>query len=226
MPAHTRVCQCGAGIQAEQWPQRSQQMIKAAGCPCFSGLFLYHLTSLLADGFIPTMFVRASSKNVGRRWKQLVQGGLLPVILPGWTNSTGQAGRGREGRIEGVRSEGWCTLPRGRLGGPDARGTEGALFVLCRQNGGSCCCLGPSAHPRVRLYRIPQLSTTSLPPPLPQSLTNTCPSIHPHLPISWGCAAFCRCPGERADVQRQEDRTFIVSVARQKRFLLPLRRSL
>lgn len=80
----------------------------------------------------------------------------------------------------------WCTLPPGRLGGPDAGGTKGALFVLCRQNGGSCCCLGPSAHPRVRLYRIPQLSTTSLPSPLPQSLANTCPSIHPHLPHQLG----------------------------------------
>lgn len=161
MPAHTRVCQCGAGIQREQWPQRSQQMIKAAGCPCFSGLFfLYHLTSLLADGFIPTMFVRASSKNVGRRWKQLVQGGLLPVILPGWTNSTGQAGRGREGRIEGVR---WCTLPPGRLGGPDAGGTKGALFVLCRQNGGSCCCLGALCPPSGETVQDPS-ALNNLPP--------------------------------------------------------------
>lgn len=41
---------------------------QSASLPLFSGLlFLYRLTSLLGDGFIPTLFVRASSKNVGRR---------------------------------------------------------------------------------------------------------------------------------------------------------------
>lgn len=30
--AHTGVCQCGAAIRAERWPQRSQRMIKAPAC--------------------------------------------------------------------------------------------------------------------------------------------------------------------------------------------------
>lgn len=125
-----------------------------------------------------------------------------------------------------------------RLGGPDAGGTEGSpfsflfCFVLCRQNGGSCCCLGASARPLGETVQDPpyyQQPTSPPLPPLPQkrpSLTHTYPSIHLQRQISWGCAVFCRCPRERADVQPEEERTFIVSVARQKRFLLPLRRSL
>lgn len=97
-----------------------------------------------------------------------------------WLNKQYWAGREmkRGGEVLGECRGDWCSL---RLGGPDARGTEGAFFVSCRQNGSSCCCLGASACPRVRLYRIPHLSTTSLPPPLSQSrhrsLTHPRPSI-------------------------------------------------
>lgn len=103
---------------------------------------------------------------------------LAEQTAPGRKRKRGEA------RIEGSARGTAALSPCGRLGGPDARGTEGALFVLCRQNGGSCCCLWASARPRVRLYRIPpvlHLSTTSLPRPLPQndrhSLTHTRPSI-------------------------------------------------
>lgn len=121
MPAHTQVCQCSPGIQAEQWPQRSQQMIKAPVCPCFLGFLLYHLTSLLADGFIPTPFGWASSKNVGRRWKQLVQGGLglrsgpcFPLFCLAEQTAPGRkAGRERKrgGEDWGERSGDRFTLP-------------------------------------------------------------------------------------------------------------------
>lgn len=182
MPAHTRVCQCGAGIRAEQWPQRSQQMIKAPVCPRFLGcfFFLYHLTSLLADGFIPTLFVRVSSKNVGRRWKQLVQGGLGPASrYSAWLNKQHQAGRGREGRIEGSAQGTGALSP---VAGWVAR-TPGVqrepFFALCRQNGGSCCCLGASARPRPRLYRIPlALNAASL-----LSLTEPPSLTHSHIPV-------------------------------------------
>lgn len=140
----------------------------------------------------------------------------------------GRQGRGRgEARIEGS-AQGTGALSPQQAGWPGRMGYRGSpfFFVLCRQNGGSCCCLGASARPRVRLYRIPSLSTSSLPPlvshtqnrrhSLSLSLSHTSPSIHLQFQISWGCAVFCRCPGERADVQPEEERTFIVSVARQK----------
>ncbi|KAL3055428.1 hypothetical protein OYC64_018166 [Pagothenia borchgrevinki] len=54
------------------------------------------------------------------------------------------------------------------------------------------------------------------------SLTQTRPSI-PSARSAGGVPCFV---GKRADVQPEEERTFIVSVAGQKRFLLPLRKSL
>lgn len=66
MPAHTRACQCSLGIQAEQWPQRSQRMIKAPVCAWIVGFFCT-VQLHFRTRFYPTRFVRASSKNAGRR---------------------------------------------------------------------------------------------------------------------------------------------------------------
>lgn len=152
---------------------------------------------------------------------------LSHVILPGWTNSSGQEEEERGGEDWGDRSGDWWTLLRGRLGGPDARGTEGSLFLFCFVPSEWGQLLLSGGLSTVRLYRIPPIS--QLPPSSPTkrpSLNHTHPSIHLQCQISWGHAVFCRCPGERADVQPEEERPFIVSVARQNRFLLPLRRSL
>lgn len=110
------------------------------------------------------------------------------------------------------------------------------FFVLCHQNGGSCCCLGASARPRVRLYRIPNLSTTSLlishmtAVILSPSPSHTSPSIHPSIPSArsaGGAQCFFVDAQETKQTSSQRKRgLLIVSVARQKRFLLPLRRSL
>lgn len=188
MPAHTQVCQCSPGIQAEQWHWCSQQMIKAPVCPRFvfwAALFVSFHFIVSRQFSSTTMFVRASSKNVGRRWKQLVQGGLglrsgpTHIILPGWTNSTGRKRKRGEVRIEGS-TRGGLVSPYGRLGGPDARSTEGDLFVICRQNGGSCCRLWASAYSWVRLYRTqppPQFSTPSL------ILSHKTTVTHSHIPV-------------------------------------------
>lgn len=54
---------------------------------------------------------------------------LLHVILPGWTNSSGQEEEERRGKDWGVRSGDCHTLLCGRLGGPDAGGSVGAFFL-------------------------------------------------------------------------------------------------
>lgn len=98
-----------------------------------------------------------------------------------WLNKQHQAGRGREGRIEGSAQGTGALSP---VAGWVAR-TPGVqrepFFALCRQNGGSCCCLGASARPRPRLYRIPlALNAASLlshRTAVTHSLSHTRPSI-------------------------------------------------
>lgn len=154
-------------------------------------------------------------------------GSQVKAVSPGWFASRYSAWLNKQHRAGRERKRGEDrggalvhSLPPGRLGGLDAGGTKGALFVLCRQNGGSCCCLGALCPPSGETVQDPS-ALNNLPPSLllshSHSLTHARPSI-PISPISWGRAAFCRCPGERADVQPQEDRTFIVSVARQSAF--------
>lgn len=61
----------------------------------------------------------------------------------------------------------WYAVPRCRLGGPDAGGTEGALFFVCfvPAEWGQLLLLSGGLS-TVRLYRMPHLST---PLPLPQN---------------------------------------------------------
>lgn len=162
MPAHTRVCECSPGIQAEQWRQRSQQMIKAPACLHFLAfLFLYHLTSLLADGFIPTLFVRVSSKNVGRRWKQLVQGVLGLRSGPCFTLFclAEQTAPGRErkwGEVKdwGVRSGDWCTAAGWVAQTPEVQ-REPFLFCAVRM-GTAVVVWGPLSGETVQTRPISQ----------------------------------------------------------------------
>lgn len=96
VPAHTRSRRCSAGIQAEQWPQSSQQMIKAVVCPSAFRL-LYCYQTVVSP---PCSHVRSGSqvKAVSPGWF----GSCFPLFC--LTEQTGpgrQAGRGRAGRIEG-----------------------------------------------------------------------------------------------------------------------------
>lgn len=168
-------------------------------------LFLYHLTSLLADGFIPTLFVRVSSKNVGRRWKQLVQGVLGLRSGPCFTLFclAEQTAPGRErkwGEVKdwGVRSGDWCTAAGWVAQTPEVQ-REPFLFCAVRM-GTAVVVWGPLSGETVQTCPISQQ-----PPSLLLSRetsltynTQTYPSIHLQYQISWGCEVFCRCPGERA----------------------------
>lgn len=143
-----------------------------------------------------------------------------------WLNKQQRAGRGREGR-RGLRGALRGLVPSSLLqaGWPRRRRYRGSPFCLASSEWGQLLLSGggASAHPRKGLYKDPPISQLPRSSPTKRpSLTHTCPSIHLQCQISWGCAVFCRCPGERVDVQPEEERTFIVSVARQKRFLLPL----
>lgn len=140
-----------------------------------------------------------------------------------------QAGRGRgEARIEGS-AQGTGSLSPQQAGWPGRQGYRGSPFCFVPSEWGQLLLSGGLCPPSGETVQDPQ-SLNNLPPSSsltePPSLFHTSPSIHLQCQISWGCAVFCRCPGERADVQPEEARIFIVSVARQKRFLLPLRRSL
>lgn len=141
-----------------------------------------------------------------------------------WLNKQHRAGRA------GGHSRGWSTLPLQQAGWPRRQGYRGSPFCFVPSEWGQLLLSVGLCLPSGETVQDPPPSLNNLPPsssPTKQpSLTHTYPSIHLQCQISWGCAVFCRCPGERADVQPEEERTFIVSVARQKCFLLPLRRSL
>lgn len=119
--------------------------------------------------------------EVGRRWRQLVQGGLGPAFrYSAWLNRQDRAGRERKrGKDWGPRrlahapptsplAAGWVA----RLPAVPKEAFFLSFFFCAVRIGGSCRCLRPSAHPRARLYRISQPAPPSL-PPLPQSLAHT-----------------------------------------------------
>lgn len=142
-----------------------------------------------------------------------------------WLNKQQRAGRGREGR-RGLRGALRGLVPSSLLqaGWPRRWRYRGSPFCLAPSewgqlllSGGGLCPPSGGTVQGSPISQLPRSSPTKRP-----SLTHTCPSIHLQCQISWGCAVFCRCPGERADVQPEEERTLFVSVARQKRFLLPL----
>lgn len=139
---------------------------------------------------------------------------LLHVILPGWTNSSGQEEEERGGKDWGVRSGDCHTLLCGRLGGPDAGGSEGAFFlvVLGQQNGDSCCCLGGLFT--VRLYRTPSLkSLATIPQNGCHSFSLTRPSISTARSAG-GMECFIDAQESEPTFQPEEERSFIVLPSR------------
>lgn len=221
MPAHSRVCRCSPGIQAEQWgpafPSRWSKLRSVFWASLFVSVdFFFSLSS--------TLFVRASSKNVGRRWKQLVQG--VHVILPGWTNSTG-AGRGRErrglrGALGGLVQAGW----------PRRQGYSGEPFFFW-------FCFVPSEWGQLLLSVglwdcTPPPSLNNLPPFVlsPQkkrpSLTHshvTRPSIS-SARSAGGAQCFVDAQESEQTSSQRKRGLLLCRLPGKKRFLLPLRRSL
>lgn len=131
MPTLTRVCQCSSVHSTRTMASAFPADDQSSSLSLFSGLFLYHFNFILGPGFIPTL----SSKNMGRRWKP---GWFGPRVWPpssrysAWLNKQQWTGRRRErgGEDWGDHSGDWCPLLRGRLGGPDGGGTEGAFFCF------------------------------------------------------------------------------------------------
>lgn len=156
----------------------------------------------LGSGPFLTLFCLAEQTAVGRKRKR------GEVRIEGTTRGTGAL----------FSVAGWVAQT------PEVQREPFFLFCAIRM-GAAVVEWGPLYCETVQdppsLNSLPLSSITKRP-----SLIHMYPSIHLQCQISWGDAVFCRYPGERADVQPEEEGPFIVSVARQKRFLLPLRRSL
>lgn len=184
MPAYTRVC------QAEQWPPAFPADDQSSSLSIFWAPFFCIFNFIVSRRFYPHPVCQSVLQEFGSQVKAVSPGWFGPRVrasasrYSAWLNKQHRAGRGREGR-RGSRGalggETGALFPRrqaGRLGGPDAGGTEGALFLLfCAiRMGAAVVVWGASARPRVRLYR-------SLPPYLlshkngRHSLTHTRPSI-------------------------------------------------
>lgn len=99
----------------------------------------------------------------------------------------------------GDRSGARDALLRGRLGGLDAGGTQGALFLFCFVLSEWGQLLGSGGLSTLRLYRTPTSlkSLATLPQNGRQSFTNT----HPCVSSVGGRQHFVDAPRERADVQ-------------------------
>lgn len=116
--------------------------------------------------------------------------------------------------------------PPRQAGWPGRRGYRGSPFFFCfvPSEWGQLLLSGALCLPSGETVQDPPAPNNF--PSLLFSLTHAHPSISSARSAEEGRAEFCGCPGERAVVQPEEERTFIVSVARQKRFLSPLRGSL
>lgn len=181
MPAHTRVCRCRPGIQAEQWPQRSQQMIKAPVCPCFVFRASLFVSSLLADVFYPPpclserhlrMWVAGESSYSGVVWVRP----LLHVILPGWTNSTGQEEEEWGGEDWGERSGDCCALPLQQAGWPRRQGYRGSPFCFVPSEWGQLLLSVGLCSPSGEAVQDP-------PSPPSLTLSHKTTVTHSHLPV-------------------------------------------
>lgn len=177
----------------------------------------------------------------------------MKAVSPGWFGScfplfclTEQTGPGRQGEErEGLRAQKTSALSphltpaAGWVARLPAVPREAFFFLsfffffffLCRQNRGQLL-LSEALCPPPSQTVLDLPASASLSAPSPTVTRSHSPCICLLRQISWGCAAFfcfcffcffCQSPGELTDVQPEEEKTF-VSVARQRSFLLPLRR--
>lgn len=149
-------------------------------------------------------------------------------------SQSGRQGRGRgEARIEGSAQGTGALSPRSRLGGPDARGTEGARFFCfvpsewgqLLLSGGLCPPSGETVQDPQSLNILPSLPRLSHTEPPSLSLTHPRPSIS-----SFRSAGGVQCfvdaqESEQTSSQRKRG-LLLCQLPGKKRFLLPLKRSL
>lgn len=100
----------------------------------------------------------------------------------------------------GDRSGARVALLRGRLGGLDAGGTQGALFLFCFVLSEWGQLLGSGGLSTLRLYRTPPPSLKSF-ATLPQNCCQSSTNTHPCVSSAGGWRHFVNAPQERADVQ-------------------------